>query len=37
LDAEAAVRQAVVCQELGVLAEATLKVLVLSTDGVELV
>ena len=37
LDAEAAVRQAVVGQELGVLAEAALKGLVLSADGVQLV
>ena len=37
LNAEAAVWQAVVCQELGVLVEAALEVLVLSTDGVQLV
>lgn len=37
LDAEAVVRQAVVGEEPGVLAEAALEVLVLSTDGVQLV
>lgn len=37
LDAEAAVRQAVVGQELGVLAEAALEVRVLGADGVQLV
>lgn len=37
LDAEATVRQAVVGEELGILAEAALKVLVLSTDSVQLV
>ena len=37
LDAEAVVWQAVVRQELGVLALTALKVLVLSTDGVEFV
>lgn len=37
LDAEAIVWQAVVSEELGILAEATLKVLVFSTDGVQFV
>lgn len=37
LDAEAAVWQAVVSEELWILAQATLKVLVLSTDGVQFV
>lgn len=37
LDAEAAVWQAVVCEELWILAEATLKVLVLSTHRVQFV
>lgn len=37
LDAEAVVRQAVVSQELGVPAEAALKVLMFSTNGVQLI